>query len=443
MMTPTELCRMQVSGLRRRLARRAVADPSHRFSNLADLLTWPPLMQVAAARLAQPRALCRLMGGGHVHEQRPMRPGVAGVRAAAPHVAGLAQRRLMIQLVLEPIIIGRAGTATTCRLPIPSDAGHAGAAPPAPRAACWVIHGDLAACAGTLRPRVALRLLRQRVADARFIAAVWQVLRAAPAGTQRAAAPQAAHPDDGLAALLWQLCLREIDAWWSAGARDAAAHGPRPGQRGSAFVAVWSGSRSGALGRCQALRQACAGRLGLTLPERAVRIARVPAGTGGAAVRGTTITWSHPDERRLRRRIKALTRRATTGRSVAAVRRALHRLVAVAEHHGTATTPRALRHARERYVRLRLMRWFASKTRCTHRTAARRLSGVVGPGARALRTTPVDCYRGGHRLILQAQSRSVRGTTARITVRGDRSGASDHHRRTGEPDASKDARPVR
>ena len=66
----------------------------------------------------------------------------------------------MIQLVLEPIIIGHAGTAATCRVAIPSGTAQDGITPPAPRTARWIIRGDLAACDGALRPRVALRLLR-------------------------------------------------------------------------------------------------------------------------------------------------------------------------------------------------------------------------------------------------------------------------------------------
>ncbi len=402
-MMPTELCRMQVSELRRRLARRAVADPSHRFSNLADLLTWPPLVQLAAVQLAGLHAPCQ-----------PMWHSAAGGRAAGPHVADHGRRRLMIQLVLEPIIIGHAGTAATCRVAIPSGTAQDGITPPAPRTARWIIRGDLAACDGALRPRVALRLLRQRVADARFVTAVWQVLRAAPPRARRAAA----DPDDGLAALLWQLCLREVDAWWSAGAHADEPPCLRPGHRDSIVAAAWSGSRAGALERCQALRQMLAGRLGLMLPDRAVCIARAPIGSGDAAARGAMITWTHPGERRLRRRLKVLTRRGTAGRGVAAVWRALHRLVDAAEQHGAAVTPRALQHARRRYVMLRLVRWFAGKTRCTHRVAARRLAGIAGSGVHVPRAAPTDCGRGGHRRAPQAQTRSVWGTAARIGVRG-------------------------
>ena len=45
--TPTELYRMQVSDLQRKLARTATDKPDHRFTNLYDLLTWEPLLQWA------------------------------------------------------------------------------------------------------------------------------------------------------------------------------------------------------------------------------------------------------------------------------------------------------------------------------------------------------------------------------------------------------------
>src|SRR5438477_5779754 len=51
MIMPTELCRMQVSELQRRLARKAADKPEHRFTNLYDLLTYEPLMEWAFDKL--------------------------------------------------------------------------------------------------------------------------------------------------------------------------------------------------------------------------------------------------------------------------------------------------------------------------------------------------------------------------------------------------------
>ena len=45
--TPTELCRIKVSELQRKLAKKATEYPEHRFNNLYDLLTWEPLMDWA------------------------------------------------------------------------------------------------------------------------------------------------------------------------------------------------------------------------------------------------------------------------------------------------------------------------------------------------------------------------------------------------------------
>jgi RNA-directed DNA polymerase len=45
--TPTELCRIKVSELQRKLAKKATEHPEHRFNNLYDLLTWEPLMDWA------------------------------------------------------------------------------------------------------------------------------------------------------------------------------------------------------------------------------------------------------------------------------------------------------------------------------------------------------------------------------------------------------------
>ena len=42
--TPTELCRIKVSELQGRLAKKATENPEHRFNNLYDLLTWEPLL---------------------------------------------------------------------------------------------------------------------------------------------------------------------------------------------------------------------------------------------------------------------------------------------------------------------------------------------------------------------------------------------------------------
>ena len=48
---PTEQCRMQVSELQRRLAKKATDKPQHRFTKLYDLLTWEPLMEWAFDKL--------------------------------------------------------------------------------------------------------------------------------------------------------------------------------------------------------------------------------------------------------------------------------------------------------------------------------------------------------------------------------------------------------
>jgi len=42
--TPTESCRIKVSELQGRLAKKATEDSKHRFNNLYDLLTWEPLL---------------------------------------------------------------------------------------------------------------------------------------------------------------------------------------------------------------------------------------------------------------------------------------------------------------------------------------------------------------------------------------------------------------
>jgi RNA-directed DNA polymerase len=48
---PTEQCRVQVSELQRRLAKKANDKPNHRFTKLYDLLTWEPLMGWAFDKL--------------------------------------------------------------------------------------------------------------------------------------------------------------------------------------------------------------------------------------------------------------------------------------------------------------------------------------------------------------------------------------------------------
>ncbi len=368
MMMPTELCRMQVSNLRQRLARRAVADPSHRFSHLADLLTWPPLVQFAEERLAQQ---CMPVPDGH-HRYRS-----GGVP--------LVQRRqqLMLQLVLEPIILGDDHTSAAYASPPAIDSEWAGAgAWQSAHGARWVVSVDLAACRGMLRPRAALRLLRQCVADARFIAAVWQALCADHPRTR-----QAAVPSEGLAALVWQLYLRTIDAWWSTGLHGGAGH---PRSRDSTLVMPWSGTHVEAMEQSRRVQTFCARRVGLMLPDDACRIRRAPAGVHGFEPAGAAWSWGHPSERQLRRRLKALTGRSTTGRGFAATQRALMQCVAAAERRRGTMTPRAIVRRREQYIRLRLRRWLASKHRCTHRTAARRLAEapdarppmIAGPLAR-------------------------------------------------------------
>jgi RNA-directed DNA polymerase len=48
---PMELCRMKVSELQRKLAKKATDMPEHRFTKLYDLLTWELLMEWAFDKL--------------------------------------------------------------------------------------------------------------------------------------------------------------------------------------------------------------------------------------------------------------------------------------------------------------------------------------------------------------------------------------------------------
>lgn len=200
----------------------------------------------------------------------------------------------------------------------------------------WAIEGDIRKCFDRINHQILLRLVSQRIADQRIVTLVKAFLQAGiledglfqdtPEGT----------PQGGiLSPLLANIYLHQLDQWWwqkfgRLSRREKQKR--REAKQGNAilvryaddFVILWNGTHQDALDLCEELRRFLWDELHLELSEEKTKVTHM---TDGLDFLGFHLQWELPTDghkpwlrvtptrrnlQRFRDKIKALTKRGTT-----------------------------------------------------------------------------------------------------------------------------------
>jgi RNA-directed DNA polymerase len=372
MNTPTELCRVQVSELQRRLAQKATDHPHHRFTKLYDLLTWEPLMSWAFDKLMTNvgsrtagidgtdkrtainqkdtilTTLRAALKAGTYHHQPVRRvyiPKANGQRRPLG-IPTLVDRlvQLMAKAILEPIFEsdfhqvshgfrpGKSCHTAMSHLHLRTAPSH--------NKMNWVIEGDIMGCFDHIQHKILLRLLKRRVQDQKLLAIIWQMLRAGVMEGSLFAKTTEGTPQGGIISpLLANIYLHELDEWFHThytGLNYNEKNYRRKRKQGNAFylryaddfIVAWNGTREGAEQLKAALAAFLKDHLGLELSAEKTSITHVSEGYDflGFTVRRYTsrrrvksdliIRPSEKSVMKLKAKIKAMTKRGTTLASV-------------------------------------------------------------------------------------------------------------------------------
>ncbi|MBP1466255.1 group II intron reverse transcriptase/maturase [Candidatus Chloroploca sp. M-50] len=365
---PTELCRMQVSELQRRLAKKATDMPEHRFTKLYDLLTWEPLMAWAfdklmtnvgsrtagidgmGKRTAQEKRdliIAELRGQlkAGTYQHQPVRrvyiPKANGKRRPLG-IPTLIDRlvQLMVKAILEPIF--ESDFRPESHGFRPQRSCHTAMAhlhlmtAPSQKKMYWVIEGDITGCFDHIQHKTLMRLLRRRIWDNKLLGVIWQMLRAGVMEGELFKKTSAGTPQGGIISpLLANVYLHEIDAWFHqnyTGLNYNEKNKRRKRKEGNAFyvryaddfVVAWNGTKEGAERIKAELSTFLRDHLGLELSAEKTRITHVTEGYDflGFTVkryssrrRGRSDLIIRPSEKsvmKLKAKIKAMTKRGTT-----------------------------------------------------------------------------------------------------------------------------------
>ena len=432
---PTEPCRMQVSALQQRLAKKATSQPEHRFTKLYDLLTWEPLMAWAFDTLmanygSHPTGLkwaqeqsttiitqlrSQLKAGTYQHQvvRRASRPGKPRPPTLPTLIDQLVQ--LMVQAILEPIVVRDfcpgGHSARTARAAFQELIAQQ-------KGSSWVIVGAIANCFDQIQHQTLLRLLRRRIRDARLLRLSGQLLRAGVMAE-----------GGSIATLLANIYLHELDTWFQHEQRWWQQQGDaRYIRTADSFVVTWSGTRSGATRLQAEVATFLQEQLGLELPADRVHIRPLARGfdllgyrVRRCAGRGTSaqsliIRPSPKSVMQLKVRIRALTGRETTRGGVEEKISAMNRLLQNWASSYPEVTSRSSFQAMGRYAFKRMAIWLRKKSR-------QRVRAV---------------YRAYYRKSGAYRTWAAGGVALQLVAN-----APETDRRTGEPDAPKGARPVR
>ncbi|WP_097652865.1 group II intron reverse transcriptase/maturase [Candidatus Chloroploca asiatica] len=365
---PTELCRMQVSELQRRLAKKATDKPEHRFTKLYDLLTWEPLMAWAFDKLMtnigsrtagidgmdkrtaqqnRDNIIAELRGqlkaGTYNHQpvRRVYIPKSNGKRRPLG-IPTLVDRlvQLMAKAILEPIFESdfrpeshgfRPGRSCHTAM-----AHLFQATAPRQKKMYWVVEGDITGCFDHIQHNILMRLLRRRIQDAKLLGVIWQMLRAGVMEGELFKKSPAGTPQGGIISpLLANVYLHEIDAWFYqnyTGLNYNEKNKRRKRKEGNAFyvryaddfVVAWNGTKEGAERLKAELSTFLRDELGLELSAEKTHLTHVTEGYDflGFTVKryegrgdGRNDLIIRPSEKsvmKLKAKIKAMTKRGTT-----------------------------------------------------------------------------------------------------------------------------------
>jgi RNA-directed DNA polymerase len=369
---PTELCRMKVSELQRRLAQKATDTPEHRFTKLYDLLTWEPLMVWAFDKLmtnvgsrtagidgmdkrtaqenrdtiiAELRGQLKAGTYNHQPVRRVYIPKSNGKRRPLG-IPTLVDRlvQLMVKAILEPIFESdfrpeshgfRPGRSCHTAM-----AHLFQATAPRQKKLYWVIEGDITGCFDHIQHQTLMRLLRRRIWDNKLLGVIWQMLRAGVMEGELFKKTSAGTPQGGIISpLLANVYLHEIDEWFHknyTGLNYNEKNKRRQRKEGNAFyvryaddfIVSWNGTKEGAERLKAELTTFLRDHLGLELSAEKTRITHVTEGYDflGFTVkryssrrRGRSDLIIRPSEQsvmKLKAKIKSMTKRGTTLDSV-------------------------------------------------------------------------------------------------------------------------------
>jgi RNA-directed DNA polymerase len=365
---PTELCRMQVSELQRRLAKKATDQPQHRFTKLYDLLTWEPLMQWAFDKLmtnvgsrtagidgmdkrtaqknreiiiAELRAALKTGTYSHQAVRRVYIPKANGKQRPLG-IPTLIDRlvQLMAKAILEPIF--ESDFRPESHGFRPGRSCHTALAylhqqtAPSQKKMHWVIEGDITGCFDHIQHMTLMRLLRRRIQDKKLLGVIWQMLRAGiMEGTLFAKTAEGTPQGGIISPLLANVYLHELDEWFHknyTGLNYNEKNRRRKRKEGNAFyiryaddfVVAWNGTKEAAERLKADLAIFLRDHLGLELSAEKTHITHVTKGYDflGFTVkryskrrRGKSDLIIRPSEKsvmKLKAKIKSMTKRGTT-----------------------------------------------------------------------------------------------------------------------------------
>lgn len=368
MNTPTELCRVQVSELQRRLVQKATDIPNHRFTKLYDVLTWEPMLSWAFDKLMTNvgsrtagidgtdkrtaikqkdeilTSLRAALKAGTYHHQPVRRvyiPKPNGKQRPLG-IPTLVDRlvQLMVKAILEPIFEsdfhqtshgfrpGKSCQTAMAQLHLMTAPRH--------KKMYWTIEGDISGCFDHIQHKILLRLLKRRIQDHKLLGVIWQMLRAGVMEGSLFVKTTEGTPQGGIVSpLLANIYLHELDEWFHTQYTNLNYNEKnyrRKRKEGNAFyvryaddfVVAWNGTKAGAERLKTALTTFLKDHLGLELSAEKTAITHVSKGYNflGFTVRryterkhGRSALIIRPSENnvmKLKAKIKAMTKRGTT-----------------------------------------------------------------------------------------------------------------------------------
>lgn len=372
MNTPAEECWMKVSEIQKRLAKKAIAEKTHRFTKLYDLLTYEPLLSWAfdvlmtnrGARtagidgmnkakavagkdklLADLRAELKTQTYRHQPVRRVYIPKANGKRRPLG-IPTLKDRvvQMMVKMVVEPIF--EADFVPESHGFRPNRSCHTAMAhlhlrtAPKHMQMHWVIEGDITGCFDHIQHAILIKLLKRRIQDRRLIGLIDQMLKAGVMEDALFKQTDEGTPQGGvMSPLLANIYLHELDQWFHKNYLDLnynEKNRRRRKKKGNAcyfryaddFVVGWNGPKDGAEALKAALATFLKEQLGLELSADKTQITHDSAGYDflGFTVkrhideqRGYNELVIYPSKKsvmKVKDKIKAMTCRGTTMASV-------------------------------------------------------------------------------------------------------------------------------